>query len=388
MTASVPAPTPFPTCVALSAAGVSLVLDLSGGRLPNVLHWGAELPALTDDEALALAEAVAPVTAPSSIDEPSPVALLPESWTGWTGRPGLSGSRAGAAWSPRFTVSALALDGSPVPLAPGVTNVGAATLEVHASDPEAALDLDLTVQLTPQGLVRLRARLTNAGVDAYGLQDLVLALPVPAVAREVFDLAGRWGKERTPQRRSLGVGVHLREGRRGRTGPDAATLLHVGTPGFDFATGEVWSVHTGWSGNHTHYAERLASGEQVVGGGELLLPGEVVLDAGEEYETPWVYASYGVGLDAVARRFHQFLRARPNHPGPDRPVTVNVWEAVYFDHHDHAKLLELARLAASVGVERYVLDDGWFGARRDDRAGLGDWTVSPDVWPEGLHPLV
>ena len=90
----------------------------------------------------------------------------------------------------------------------------------------------------------------------------------------------------------------------------------------------------------------------------------------------------------MARRFHRFLRARPQHPGTDRPVTINVWEAVYFDHRDHDKLLELARLAAAVGVERYVLDDGWFGARRDDSAGLGDWTVSPDVWPEGLHPLV
>ncbi|RYZ31884.1 MAG: alpha-galactosidase, partial [Propionibacteriaceae bacterium] len=244
------------------------------------------------------------------------------------------------------------------------------------------------VQLTPEGLVRLRARLTNTAADPYALQDLVLALPVPAAAREVLDLAGRWGKERTPQRGWLDVGTHLREGRRGRTGPDAATLLHVGTPGFDFARGEVWAVHTGWSGNHTHYAERLASGEQVVGGGELLLPGEVLLGGDESYETPWVYASYGEGLDEVARRFHRYLRARPQHPGPDRPVTINVWEAVYFDHGDHAKLLELARLAASVGVERFVLDDGWFGGRRDDSAGLGDWTVSPDVWPEGLHPLV
>ncbi|MGI3782543.1 MAG: alpha-galactosidase, partial [Janthinobacterium lividum] len=360
----------------------------SGGRLPSVLHWGAELPRLTDDDALALTEAVAPVAAPSAIDDPVAVALLPEHWTGWTGRPGLSGSRAGAGWSPKFTVSALTLDGGALPLAPGVVNHGPGTLEVHACDPEAALDLDLTVELTPEGLVRMRARLTNTAADAYGLADLVLALPVPAVAREILDLAGRWGKERVPQRRSLDVGTHLREGRRGRTGPDAATLLHVGTPGFDFATGEVWAVHTGWSGNHTHYAERLATGEQVIGGGELLLPGEVVLDAGASYETPWVYASYGTGLDEVARRFHRFLRARPNHPGPDRPVTINVWEAVYFNHHDHAKLVELARLAASVGVERYVLDDGWFGARRDDSAGLGDWTVSPDVWPEGLHPLV
>ena len=95
----------------------------------------------------------------------------------------------------------------------------------------------------------------------YGLDDLVLAFPVPSQAAEVLDLAGRRGKERTPQRRAMPVGTHLREGRRGRTGADAATVLHLGDPGFDFGGGEIWAVHTGWSGNHTHYAERLATGE-------------------------------------------------------------------------------------------------------------------------------
>ena len=168
---------------------------------------------------------------------------------------------------------------------------------------------------------------------------------------------------------------------------DAATVLHAGTPGFGFAHGEVWGVHTGWSGNHTHYAERLATGEQVVGGGELLLPGEVVLTEGESYTSPWVYGSYGTGLDAVARRFHRYLRSRPQHPATPRPVTLNTWEAVYFDHRLEP-LVELAEKAAAIGVERFVLDDGWFGSRRDDHAGLGDWWVSPEVWPQGLHPLV
>ena len=75
------------------------------------------------------------------------------------------------------------------------------------------------------------------------------------------------------------------------------------------------------------------------------------------------------------------------HPSTTRPVTINVWEAVYFDHDlDH--LVDLAERAAALGVERYVLDDGWFGSRRNDDSGLGDWQVSPDVWPAGLHPLV
>ncbi len=260
-------------------------------------------------------------------------------------------------------------------------------LEIDARDDVARLALTLRIALTPEGLVTTQASLTNLGPDPYGLVELVLALPVPSHAAEILDFGGRWGHERAPQRRPLVTGVHLREGRHGRTGADAATLLHLGTPGFGFADGEVWACHTAWSGNHVHYAERVSTGEQVIGGGELLLPGEISLGEGHSYQTPLLYASYGVGLDRVSRRFHRHLRARPGHPGPDRPVTLNSWEAVYFDH-DLGQLLDLAERAAAVGVERFVLDDGWFGGRRDDRAGLGDWFVSPDAWPDGLHPLV
>ncbi len=210
---------------------------------------------------------------------------------------------------------------------------------------------------------------------------------MPSRAREVLDFAGRWGKERTPQRRELVVGTHERDSRKGRTGADAATVLSVGEPGFGFAHGEVWGVHTAWSGNHRHFAERLATGRQVVGGGELLLPGEVRLETGETYEGPWLYGAWGEGLDDQARRFHRWLRSRPQHPTSPRPVTINVWEAVYFDH-DLARLTDLAERAARLGVERYVLDDGWFRGRRDDHAGLGDWYVDEDVWPDGLGPIV
>jgi alpha-galactosidase len=113
----------------------------------------------------------------------------------------------------------------------------------------------------------------------------------------------------------------------------------------------------------------------------------VSLGQDESYQTPWVYGAYGDGLDAIAHRFHALLRTRPDAPGPNRPVTLNVWEAVYF-RHDADALIALADKAAALGVERYVLDDGWFAARRHDRAGLGDWVVSEDLWPDGLHPLV
>lgn len=376
-----------PDLIHLTAGGVSVLLDLHDGQLPTIAHWGAALGALTPGDAAAVALTDIRSVAPSSADEPVRVALVPEQRTGWLGRPGISGSRDGAAWSPRFTVSVVEVSsGTPESQDALVTVVGGGAVSIVANDEVAGLRLLIEVELTASGVLRSAVELRNDG-DTYRLDDLGIALPVPARAREVLDFAGRWGKERTPQRRELTVGAHVREGRRGRTGPDAATLLTVGEPGFGFARGEVWGVHVGFSGNHRHYAERLSSGEQVIGGGELLLPGEIVLGRGESYRTPWVYGVYGDGLDEQAARLHRMLRARPQHPRRARPVTLNVWEAVYFDH-DLTTLTALADRAAAIGVERYVLDDGWFRHRRDDRAGLGDWYVDEDVWPDGLTPLI
>ncbi|WP_431218977.1 alpha-galactosidase [Leifsonia xyli] len=372
----------------LTAGGVSVLLDVSQERLPAVAHWGAALGELTAADARAIVAAGARPVVPNTPDVPVRLSLLPEQHTGWLGRPGLSGNRDdGGAWSPWFRVTEVTeVDAGVMDPADGLVTVPGGAVRILARDDVAQLELALDVDLSAAGVLRLAAELTNRG-DVYRLEDLSLALPVPPRARELLDFAGRWGKERTPQRTALTVGAHLREGRRGRTGADAATLLTAGEPGFGFARGEVWGVHVGFSGDHRHYAERLSAGDQVIGGGELLLPGEVVLARGESYRTPWLFAVYGDGLDDQAGRLHRHLRDRPQHPRRPRPVTLNVWEAVYFDH-DLAKLTALADRAAALGVERYVLDDGWFRHRRDDHAGLGDWYVDETVWPDGLTPLI
>ncbi|PYY41678.1 alpha-galactosidase [Curtobacterium sp. MCLR17_043] len=359
--------------VHLTAGGVSLVLDCRDDALPAVVHWGAALGPLDTDALTALADADVTPVSPNEMDDPVRLSVLPEPHRGWSGRPGLAGHRDGADWSPAFTVTSLAVTDSAV--------------TADAEDTVAGLTVRVTIEMLGSGLVRARAGVTNTADGAYTVDDLTLAMPIPSGAREILDFAGRWGKERTPQRRELVVGTHQREGRKGRTGTDAATVLTVGEPGFGFAHGQVWGVHTAWSGNHRHHAERLATGRQVIGGGELLLPGEVRLGTGATYEGPWVYFAHGDGLDDQARRFHRWLRSRPQHPTTPRPMTINVWEAVYFDH-DLARLVDLAERAAALGVERYVLDDGWFRGRRDDHAGLGDWYVDEGVWPDGLGPLV
>lgn len=257
-----------------------------------------------------------------------------------------------------------------------------------AADAQAGWAVDVELELTRDGLVRLRTRVTNTAPGRLHLVSVRAALPVSARATELLDLTGRWCRERTPQRRPWLLGTHLREARHGRTGHDANVLMAAGRPGFGFGHGEVWATHLAWSGDHATYAERTPEGECVLGGGELLAPGEVALDEGESYVAPWLLGSYGShGLDDVSARLHGWIRRRAIRSRSTRPVVVNTWEASYFDH-DLERLGALAASAAEVGAERFVLDDGWFRGRRHDRAGLGDWTVDDDVWPDGLGPLI
>ncbi|MGC4807459.1 alpha-galactosidase [Micromonospora sp. DT233] len=368
------------TIVHLRRAATSLVLDARGPGLPRVAHWGAGLGPLTAADLAALVDAGVPPVVPSSFDAPTVLSLLPEASAGWSGRPGLAGHRDGAAWSTAFTLDALDVtDDDPA---------DAARVVVRASDPAAALALTVTVELDPTGLVLLRHTLRNDGGSAYELRELTAALPVPPVAVELLDLTGRWCRERSPQRHPWPMGAWVREGRHGRTGHDATLLMVAGTAGFGFRHGEVWAVHVAWSGDHVTVAERRPTGESTLGGGELLAPGEVLLGPGESYDTPLLYAAWsGAGLDGLGDALHAHLRARPQHPRSPRPVTLNVWEALYFDH-DLDRLRALADHAARVGVERFVLDDGWFAGRRHDLAGLGDWHVDETVWPQGLAPLI
>jgi alpha-galactosidase len=361
----------------LRAGGASLVLDCTGDRLPRVEHWGADLGELSPADLVNVSRTGVPQRVTNTVDVDVPLSVLPEQSVGWLGTPGLSGHRDGADFSPAFEVDDVRVEHGPDRQRAVVT----------ARDGVAGLGLLLELELTASGLVRQRATVTNEGATPYTVDALILTLPVPPHATELLDLTGRHLRERSPQRADFRQGTYLRENRRGRTGTDATLVLVAGEKGFRFGTGDVWAMHVAWSGNHRTLAERTPAGVALLGGGELLLPGEVRLAAGERYTSPWIYGSYGRGLDEMSARFHEYLRARPEHPRSPRPVTLNTWEAVYFDQ-DLGRLTALADAAAEIGAKRFVLDDGWFRGRRHDRAGLGDWYVDEGVWPDGLHPLV
>ncbi|MYS84036.1 alpha-galactosidase [Embleya scabrispora] len=364
--------------VVLAAAGTALILDATGPAVPRVLHWGAD-PGIADppDELILGTLPSGPV---ASVDAPVLLRLLPQQSDGWAGRPGITGDREGR--FPHLRLELVRLSG----VEPRVGTGG--RLLIETCDAAAGVSVDTEIHMEPSGVVRMRHKVTNDHPGVFTLGSVTCVLPTGDGATEVLDFTGRWSGERAPQRGPLRHGLTVRESRRGRTGHDATGLLIAGEAAFGFRHGDVWAVHAGWSGNHVHYTERLPEHGPVLGAGELLTSGEIRLARGESHQSPWIYFAWSDrGLDGLAERLHRRLRDRPNHPRTPRPVVLNTWEAVYFDHRLD-KLTELAEHAAHIGVERFVLDDGWFTGRRDDTIGLGDWAVDRTVWPQGLHPLV
>ncbi len=360
----------------LRSAGVSLLVDLSADE-PAILHWGADLgPALPDLGVLGVLGGPMPN---SALDSPVLQGLLPQASSGWRGRPGLRGhrmadGRPGTDFSARLRIADVHSDGT--------------SAVITASDPDCGLRVVSMLTLHDGGLLEVQHTLTNDGGTDYALAELAAVLPVGPEGTEILDLTGRWCRERHPQRRPVQQGCWLRSGRHGRTGHDSALLLAVGSAGFGNRHGKVWAVHFAWSGDQEAYVDSVADGRTVIGASELLGSGEMVLAPGESYATPALFAAYSDrGLDDVSEAFYAWFRARAQHPASPRPVVLNTWEAVYFNH-DLGVLTELAAAAADLGVERFVLDDGWFRHRRDDHAGLGDWYVDSGIWPEGLHPLI
>jgi len=357
------------TVLYLRGGSSSLALDLSGA-VPLVVHWGRDL-----GEDPVIPSALGNAVAHSLYDDPVPTELVPQASTGWRGRPGVIGHRAdGTDFSPLFAMTGF------------TQNAGDVTITMLAAHERLALRVELS--MSPGGMLRIRHELTNESDEPYALDALNVSIPVGRAASEVLDLTGRWVREQHPQRQALRHGTWLREYRHGRTGHDSSALTMVGTTGFSNRRGEVWATHFGYSGNRATFVEKTPATPAMMGSGVLFLPGELELSAGQSYRTPWVYAAHSTsGIDGVSEVFHDWIRARPTHPRSPRPVVLNTWEAVYFKH-DLDALLELARAAGSLGVERFVLDDGWFHGRRNDHAGLGDWTVDTNVWPDGLGPLI
>ncbi|MEU0410668.1 alpha-galactosidase [Streptomyces griseorubiginosus] len=233
--------------------------------------------------------------------------------------------------------------------------------------------------------------LDNQGQDPVELlraDSATWTLPDREDGWRLSQLHGRWAAESLLTQAPLTYGEKVIGSRRGHTGHQHLPWVALDTDATE-ERGEVYGVALGWSGSWRIAVAQLPDARvQITGGAGYDESGLLSLAGGESFTTP-VFAGLWSdgGFGGASRAWHAWQRAYviPD-ADQDRPVLFNCWEATNFDISEEQQGT-LARRAAAVGVELFVVDDGWFGARTSDRAGLGDWAPNPDRFPAGLKPL-
>jgi alpha-galactosidase len=370
----------MPKTICLHGQASSVVIDYTATSAPVWRYWGARLHDRFD--AASLPHYLTPEP-PATLATDAALTLAPTYGAGWFQQPALRAHRQGRDFAQqwqRITVEPLATNKIRFLLVDSIAKISLAiTLAL-----DAATDV-LTITTT----------LNNDGDDALNVDWCASAtLPLPVHVREVESLHGVWANEFQVARDKLSRSTWRRDNNRGRTSHDnfpAAVILCEGLcEGAMRHTGHVYGAQLGWSGNHTQFIEWLDDGSYQWQLGEAFAPGEVMLLPAESITLAPVMAAFSSnGLNGLAQSFHAAIHANlPWRDGamPPRRVHLNTWEAVYFQQSE-ADLMALATSAAALGVERFVLDDGWFHGRTNDKAGLGDWWADSQKYPQGLMPL-
>jgi alpha-galactosidase len=265
-------------------------------------------------------------------------------------------------------------------------------LRIHLRDRHYPLHLTLHYRVYADSDVverwtTVHNRDDQAPVTVLRCDSAAWAVPARTDYR-VSHLVGGWNSEFRLRRTDVAVAETVFTSRRGLTSHHANPWLAVddGTAGEDH--GEVWSTALAWSGSWRVTMHRDPVGRTTWTGGFGHEGLTWTLAPGQTLDTPVFAGLYTAGgFGAASRAWHAYVRRHVlPHPEEIRPVLYNSWEATGFDV-DEAGQMKLAARAASLGVELFVMDDGWFGARTSDRAGLGDWTPNPVRFPAGLRPL-
>jgi alpha-galactosidase len=361
----------MPHFARLDSPACTLILEVCEGEAPLWRYWGPRLPA--DAMPATRLRALRPETS-FALAFDQPLSVFPGAGLGWFGQTALLAHRDGGDWA--HAVMECTIE-RPDP----------ASLCIGMRDAVAGLNVALSMTLDPEtDVLSISTRLTNAGPGAFDVQWLASGgVPLPPGAREVRSFAGRHNGEFVPVTDPLTRSLWRRENRRGLTSHDCFPGAVVMC-----ADGAAYGAQLAWSGNHAQQIDWLDDGRWHWQMGEWLAPGEVRLAPGESIETPEMLATCSAdGANGVAWAFHRAVRQRIGWPGgamTPRPVHLNTWEGVYFDH-DLDALKAQAALAAELGIERFVLDDGWFEGRNDDTSSLGDWRPDRAKYPDGLGPL-
>lgn len=268
---------------------------------------------------------------------------------------------------------------------------GKETLVLTLSDQVYPLEVQLLYRVIPEhDLVERSARIVNTGehdIVLESMQSAAWALPYVPNCR-LTHVTGKWSGEFQLRNTLLTEGKKVLESRRGFSDSHANPWVALDDGLATESGGEVWFGALAWSGNWKIVAEKSPFGQVRITGGINDFDNEWVLGAGEAFETPVFVGGYSDGgFGGMSRRLHQYQYDYVLPCRETRKVLYNSWEATYFDVNAEDQMA-LAERAAKMGVELFVVDDGWFGQRHSDRAGLGDWQVNPEKFPNGLGELI
>lgn len=235
------------------------------------------------------------------------------------------------------------------------------------------------------------AVLENNGKNAVEIEKFMsLSVDLPGREWDLITLHGAYSWEHIMNRAPVVYGNQSVFSRRGSSSHNFNPFAALCSRRADEERGEVYAFNLVYSGNFLTEVEQSQMEESRVQIGIGSENFSWRLECGESFETPEAVMTYSAhGLGQMSRNFHRFTREciMPHHGALPRPVVLNSWEACYFDI-DEKVLIDFAEKAAQNGIDMLVMDDGWFGKRTGDHAGLGDWYANPDRFPNGLKPFV
>lgn len=268
----------------------------------------------------------------------------------------------------------------------------AETLIIDLRDEVTGIRIQLLYTIFASGgSIARSSRIYNEGSEAvHLLQAMSLNLDLPDYDYEWVQLSGAWARERHVKIRRLEQGIQAVDSMRGHSSHEHNPFMVLKRPTADEHQGEVIGFSLIYSGNFliqaevdTHTNTRVLVGINPAGF-------DWKLDVNESFQTPEAVMVYSEqGLNGMSQTFHKLYQkrlARGYWRDKERPILNNNWEATYFDFTEE-RLVEIAGKAKECGVELFVLDDGWFGERSNDRAGLGDWVANPERLANGIVGL-
>jgi len=256
---------------------------------------------------------------------------------------------------------------------------------------KAAIVLSYTVFRDYSAITR-SVQYRNESSEVLNLKRaLSMSVDLPAYNYEMLHLSGTWIRERHVYRRKLQPGMQSIESRRGASSHVQNPFLALLSEGATEEHGDVYGINFVYSGNFIAGVEVDPYHHSRLFMGINPFDFNWKLEAGEVFQAPEVVLVHSYeGLGGMSRRFHDLYRKRlirGQFRDQVRPILVNNWEATYFDFNEE-KLEKIVNTGKELGIELFVLDDGWFGKRNDDTTSLGDWVVDKNKLPNGLQGIV